>query len=95
MVDHFARRTYRVNQEFRNFEGIWLHRKSRQIRICFGKRPILLHTCATGSELPSYISTMYPSEITGNDFSSLHLFNTRKDKIKRQNCGHMAFLIDG
>ena len=32
MVDHFPMRTYRVNQEFRFIEGIWLHRQSCQIR---------------------------------------------------------------
>ena len=41
-------------EAFRFVEGIWLHRKSRQIR----KRPILPHMCATCSELPSYISTI-------------------------------------
>ena len=51
MVAHF---TMRVNQAFRFVEGIWLHRKSRQIRIYFRKRPILLYNmCAT-----PYISTM-------------------------------------
>ena len=57
MVAHFTLRKYGVKQAFRFFEGIWLHRKSRQIRF-FRKRPILHHTCATCSELPSYISTM-------------------------------------
>ena len=32
MVDHFTMRTHGVNQAFRFVEGIWLHRKSRQIR---------------------------------------------------------------
>ena len=35
-------------------EGIWLPRKSRQIR----KIPMLHHSCATCSEQPSYISSM-------------------------------------
>ena len=50
-----------VNQVFRFVKGTWLHRKSRQIRILFRKRPILLHTCATCSELPSYKITMHPT----------------------------------
>ena len=32
MVAHFTMRTHGVNQAFRFVEGIWLHRKSRQIR---------------------------------------------------------------
>ena len=32
MVAHFTMRTYGVNQEFRFDRGIWLHRKSHQIR---------------------------------------------------------------
>ena len=32
MVAHFTMRTYGVNQAFRFVEGIWLHRKCRQIR---------------------------------------------------------------
>ena len=51
-------RKYGVNQVFRFVEGILLHRKSRQIRNFCRKRPIFLHTCATCSELPSYISAM-------------------------------------
>ena len=35
MVAHFTLRTYGVNQEFRFVEGIWLHRKSSQIRFFF------------------------------------------------------------
>ena len=51
MVAH----TYGINQLFRFVDGIRSHRKSRHF---FRKRLILLHTCATCSELPSYISTM-------------------------------------
>ena len=32
MVTHFTMRTYGVNQAFQFVKGIWLHRKSRQIR---------------------------------------------------------------
>ena len=32
-----------VNQVFRFVEGIWLHRKSRQIEFFYRIRPILLH----------------------------------------------------
>ena len=42
---------------FRVFEGIWLQRKSRQIRI-FWKRPISHHACALFSGVPSYISAI-------------------------------------
>ena len=58
MVADFTRRTYGVNQAFRYVEGIWLHRKSRQIKKLFRKRRILHHMCATCPELPSYISTI-------------------------------------
>ena len=58
MVAYFTMRTHGVNQAFHFVEGIWLHRKSRQIRFIFRKRPILNNTCPTCSELPSYISTM-------------------------------------
>ena len=58
MVAHLTMRTYGGNQAFRFVEGIWLHRKSRQIRNFFRKRPILLHTCTTCSELPPCKSTM-------------------------------------
>ena len=58
MVAQNTVRKYAVYQIFRFFEGIWLHRKNCQIR----KRPILLHTCATCPELPSYMSTMTGSE---------------------------------
>ena len=57
MVAHFTMRTYGVNEEFRFVESIWLHRKSRQSRF-FSERPILHHTCATYSELSSYVSTI-------------------------------------
>ena len=36
MVARFTKRTYGVNKEFRFVEGIWLQRKSRQIRFFFG-----------------------------------------------------------
>ena len=58
MVVQNTVRTHRVNQVFRFVEGIWLHRKSREIQFFLRKRLILLHTCTTCSELPSYISTM-------------------------------------
>ena len=44
MVAYFIMRTYGVNQAFRFAEGIWLHRKSRQIRFFFTERPTLHHT---------------------------------------------------
>ena len=39
MVAHLPMRTYGVNQAFQFVEGIWLHRKSRQIRFFFSERP--------------------------------------------------------
>ena len=42
MVAHFTMRTYGVNQAFRFGEGIWLHRKSRQIRFIFRKDLVLI-----------------------------------------------------
>ena len=48
-------RTHGVNQAFRFVEGIWLHRKSHQIRFFFGKRPCFHHSCATWNEQPSSI----------------------------------------
>ena len=47
MIAHFTMRTHGVNQEFRFVEGICPHRKGHQIRVFFGKRPRLHHTCAT------------------------------------------------
>ena len=43
MVAHFTMRAYGVNQAFRFVEGIWLHRKSRQIRFYVGKSHIFHH----------------------------------------------------
>ena len=40
MVAHFTVRTYWVNQAFRFVEGIWLHRKSRQIRFFFSEKDL-------------------------------------------------------
>ena len=49
-----------VYQVFRFLKGIWLNLRNRVNQ----KRPILHHTCATCSKLPSYISTMssFPSQ---------------------------------
>ena len=58
MVGHFTMRTYGVNQEYRLVEGIWLHQKGSQIRVFSGNYRFLIHTCATRSDLPCYISTM-------------------------------------
>ena len=60
MVAQFNLRTYRVTQEFRFDEGIWLHRKSGQIRFFF-KYLFLHHACATCFEQPSNIKTMIKS----------------------------------
>ena len=58
MVAHLTMCTYGVNEAFRFVECIWLYRKSRQIQIYNRKLPILHHTCATFSELPSYVNTI-------------------------------------
>ena len=59
MVAHFTMRTHGVNQEVRFDEGIWLYRKSGEIRFFFlGKYLFLHHVCAKCSEQPSSISTM-------------------------------------
>ena len=39
MVAHFTMRRYGVNQEYRFDQGIWLCRKSGQIRFIFWKIP--------------------------------------------------------
>ena len=55
MVAHFTMCTNGVNQAFRFVEGIWLHRKSRQIREETEKA---YFTSYVRNMLPSYISTM-------------------------------------
>ena len=57
MVAQKPLRTDGVSQVLRYVEGIWLHRKRRQIHK-ISVKTILLLTCATYSELQSYISTM-------------------------------------
>ena len=58
MVAHFTTRTYGVNQKFRFDEGIWLHRKSGQIRFFFGKYHFLHYACAACSEQTFNKNTM-------------------------------------
>ena len=41
MVAHFPMRTHGVNQAFRFVEGIWLHRKSHQIRFFLSEKDIV------------------------------------------------------
>ena len=41
MVAHFTMRTHGVNQAFRFVEGIWLHRKRRQIRFFFSEKDLV------------------------------------------------------
>ena len=67
MVTHFTMRTHGVNQAFRFVEGIWLHRKSRQIRFFSGKCPCFHDTCATWNEQPFYIKTMVLSSQSGDE----------------------------
>ena len=42
MVAHFTMRTHGVNQLFRFVEGIWLHRKSRQILLFSEKELVFI-----------------------------------------------------
>ena len=60
MVAHFTMRTYGVKQEFRFADGIWLHRKSRQIRFFFRKDFFTSKMRNIESEQPSQIKTMPP-----------------------------------
>ena len=46
MVAQFAMRTYGVNQAFRLVEGIWLHRKGRQVRNIFLGKDFFYFICA-------------------------------------------------
>ena len=55
MVAHFTMHTHGVNQAFGFVEGIWLHRKSHQIRFFFRKKNLFTHTCARWNEQPSNI----------------------------------------
>ena len=57
MFAHFTMRTYRVNQEFRFAEGIWLHRNSHLIRFFFGRYHFSHPTLATCSDQPFDIKT--------------------------------------
>ena len=41
MVAHFIICTHGVNQAFRFVEGIWLHRKSRQIRFLSSEKDLV------------------------------------------------------
>ena len=40
MVAHFTMRTHGVNQAFQFIKGIWLHRKSHQIRFFVRKKTL-------------------------------------------------------
>ena len=53
MVAHFIMRTPGVNQAFRFVEGIWLHRKSRQIRFFLEKDLVFIirAQCDMGNHL--------------------------------------------
>ena len=77
MVPHLTMRTNGVKQEFRFVKGIWLHRKIRYIRKKNQKRPILHHTCATYSELPSYISTMLSTKEYGPEGWRFDMIDTK------------------
>ena len=73
MVAQNTKRAYGENQVFRFVEGIWLHRKSRQIQFFFSrKRPFLLHMCAKGSEQLSYTSTMIAPCFPAQNINSTH-----------------------
>ena len=78
-------RTYGDNQVFRFIKGIRLHRQSRQIRFFSRKRPALLYTCATCSELPSYISTMVRMGFQGQLIYRPN-YNIVKQTFSDENC---------
>ena len=69
MIDHFTMRTHGVNQAFRFLKGIWLHWKSLQPDFVSRKTPNLHHTCASCSDLPSYISAMQISFLVQVSYS--------------------------
>ena len=56
-IDGWLRISLCAHMEYIRYFDLF-HRKNRQIQKKNRKRPILLHTCATWSELPSYISPM-------------------------------------
>ena len=58
VAQNTVRTYYGVNKVFRFVEGMWIHRKSRHIRIIFSEKTFLHHTSATCSEPPSDIHTM-------------------------------------
>ena len=64
MVAHFTIRTYGVNQEFRYVESVCLHRKSRQIRFIFRRKPFFT----------SYVRNMFWATILFKYHDHYHLF---------------------
>ena len=56
MVAHFSMRTHGLHQALRFVEGIWLHRKSRQLRFHFSEKDLVFFIRATLNEQPSYIT---------------------------------------
>ena len=83
MVVGFTKRTHGENQEFLFVEGIWLHRKSHQIRFFLEKRPYLHHTCATWNEQPSNIKSM----------TMVLLYKMVNQNISRTDAGIYIFFI--
>ena len=63
MVAHFTMRTHGVNQAFRFVEGIWLHRKSHQIRFFSENDLVYIIRAQELNEQPSSIKTMDGREI--------------------------------
>ena len=55
MVAHLTMRTNGVRQGFRFVEGMWLHRKSSQIRFFSRKRHISHHNIRAYSELSNHL----------------------------------------
>ena len=62
MVAHFTMRTHGVNQAFRFIEGIWLHRKSHQIRFFFSEKD-LVYIIRAQREMGNHLIYKHHAEI--------------------------------
>ena len=86
MVALFTMRKYGVHQEFRFDEGIWVHRKSRQIRFFFSrkKRPCLHYTGATWNEQPTNINPwIKPQQWKHDTISLLQMFSFWREEFNK------------
>ena len=79
IVDQNTVRTYVVNQVFRLVEGIWLHRKSRQIRFFFRKKKYF------ASYLRNMVPLFYLNFDAGNGKKFVRIFFA--SSVLRENRG--------